>query len=76
MSGWRPQEQLYDAGTDIPQTFVFFLTSDFKTHLFYVTDSSEMYYTIRPGSNTINPDPPDLFIDDISLAWAQRVGGE
>jgi len=75
VSGWRPREQLCDAGVAIPQAFVFFLISDFKIHLFYVTDNMEMYHTVRIGSGTISPDPPDLFIDDISLAWAQRIGG-
>ena len=75
VSGWRPQEPLYNAGTNIPFTFVFFLTADFKTHLFYITDGSEMYHTTRVTTNTIFPDPPELFIDDISLAWAQRIGG-
>ena len=74
VTGWRSQEQLYNAGLDIPYAFVFFLTSDFKTHLFYVADG-KMYHTVRTGTGTISPNPPEEFIGDIDTVCALRLGG-
>ena len=49
-STWGLEQELYSvAGNRITRTFVAFLTSDFRPHVFFVTDESpnKMYHTVK-----------------------------
>lgn len=76
MTGWGSEEVLYtEPSNKIKQTFLFFLVSDFKSHIFYVTEETpnKMYHT-RKLSSGIDPDPPELFIGDVGHVGALRRG--
>lgn len=74
-SGWYTEDDLYYdtvSGEDITQTFVFFLASDFKPHLFFVSANS-LYHTVRTGSGSINPDPPEELVAGINTVDIERI---
>lgn len=54
---------------------MFFLTSEtLKPHLFYLTEDHEMYHTVKTGSSTIAPDPPELFVATALQAAVFQIG--
>jgi hypothetical protein len=74
VSGWKTAEDLYNpGGPGITQTFVFFMTKDYKPHLFYVS-SNVLYHTKRTSSSMIDPDPPEEYIADIGAMDIDRMG--
>jgi hypothetical protein len=86
VTGWGNQEQLYDASgvgaAEIPHAFVFFSTSDLKTHLFFVAGnttlevfSGKLYHTVRTDQGSISPDPPEELAGDVATAHAMRLAG-
>ena len=75
-SGWKAAEDLYGpGGPDITQAFVFFMTADYKPHLFYVSDGS-LYHTVRKTGSTIDPYPPDELASDVSGADMEELGSD
>lgn len=79
-STWGSEVQLLTGNSDkITKTFLAFLTSDFKPHIFYVTDETpnRMYHTTKVSvSPFIEPDPPELFLSDVGPVCALRQGGD
>ncbi|MCF7915803.1 MAG: hypothetical protein K9L66_11600 [Spirochaetaceae bacterium] len=75
VDGWKSQEQLFDASTelgadDITNVFCTF-SADFKIHLFFKAGNS-FYHTIRTGYATV--DPPQEILSDVGTACVLHLG--
>lgn len=75
---WGSQRILYTTtDTRINSVWMFFLTSEtLKPHLFYLTEDNEIYHTVKTGSSTIAPDPPELFVATALQAAIFQIGSD
>ncbi len=72
-NAWRSAEALYTAAASITYPSVVFLSTDFRPHLFYVS-GGKLYHTARTGTGSISPNPPAVYIDDVSAVAVRRQG--
>jgi hypothetical protein len=72
VSGWRPAEEVQSNSTSVEYapSFVFFLASDYKPHLWYLADGT-IYHTIRNSSNNFTA--PAAWLLDVGWAAAVRI---
>ena len=71
---WWSQQILYNHATQIDGVFMFFLASDnLKPRFFYLADN-RVYHTLRDTGISIDPDPPEVYLDPALKAAVFQLG--